>query len=57
MAWAYPNESWADFQKWFRSTYLRTKYPAYILKKAKLLPGGKAEAQQLAAMYEPRQLS
>ena len=57
MAWAYPNESWADFQKWFRSTYLRTKYPAYILKKAKLLPGGKEEAQQLAAMYEPRQLS
>lgn len=55
-AWAYPNESWAEFQRWFRATYLPTKYPAYILKKANMLPGGKAEAVRLAAMYEPKSL-
>lgn len=53
---AYPNESWAEFQNWFRSIYLPTKYPAYILKKAHILPGGAAEAEQLAAMYCPKQI-
>lgn len=53
---AYPNEAWADFQTWFRVEYLQTKYPAYILKKANLLPGGKEEARQLASMYEPKAL-
>jgi hypothetical protein len=54
MAWAYPNEAWAEFQNWFRSIYLPTKYPVYILKKASLLPGGVGDARQLAAMYEPK---
>jgi hypothetical protein len=53
---AYPNESWAEFQTWFRTIYLPTKYPAYILKKASLLPGGAGEARQLATMYEPRMI-
>lgn len=53
-AWAYPNPAWADFQHWFRTVYLPTKYPVYILKKGNLLPGGVADARQLAAMYEPK---
>ncbi|PZO02914.1 MAG: hypothetical protein DCF29_12940 [Alphaproteobacteria bacterium] len=52
-AWAYPNEAWPAFQQWFREIYLRTKYPVYILNKANVLPGGKAEAARLAGMYEP----
>lgn len=52
MAWAYPNESWAEFQSWFRDVYLRTKYPTYILSKANILPGGKPEAVRLAGLYE-----
>lgn len=53
-AWAYPNPAWAEFQDWFRTVYLPTKYPVYILKKANMLPGGLGEARQLAAMYEPK---
>jgi len=53
-AWAYPNEAWAEFQEWFRTVYLPTKYPVYILKKANMLPGGIGEARQLAAMYDPK---
>lgn len=53
---AYPNVAWADFQTWFRTIYLPTKYPVYILKKAKMLPGGGEEARQLAAMYDPARL-
>jgi hypothetical protein len=48
---AYPNEAWPEFQRWFKTIYLPTKYPAYILKKAHLLPGGIDEAKQLAGMY------
>ncbi len=51
---AYPNEAWAEFQHWFRTVYLPTKYPIYILKKANMLPGGAGEARKLAAMYEPK---
>lgn len=51
---AYPNAAWAEFQDWFRAVYLRTKYPNYILKKAKLLPNGIEDARELAAMYEPK---
>jgi len=54
MANAYPNEAWAEFQNWFRTIYLPTKYSIYILKKANLLPGGQGEARKLAAMYEPK---
>lgn len=53
---AYPNEAWAEFQRWFRTIYLPTKYPIYILKKADVLPGGVSEAQRLAGMYEPKKL-
>lgn len=53
-AWAYPDQALAEFRHWFRLTYLQTKYPAYILKKANVLPGGMTDAQQLAAMYEPK---
>ena len=53
-AWAYPNVAWADSRHWFRTIYLPTKYPVYILKKASLLPGGMGDARQLAAMYEPK---
>lgn len=56
-AWAYPNVAWAEFQEWFRTVYLPTKYPVYILKKAKLLAGGVDEARQLAAMYEPDKIT
>lgn len=53
-AWAYPDQALAEFRHWFRVVYLQTKYPAYILKKANVLPGGVADAQQLAALYEPK---
>ncbi len=55
-AWAYPNETWAEFQNWFRTIYLPTKYPIYILKKANILSGGKPEAERIAQMYQPQQL-
>jgi len=51
---AYPDAALPTFREWFRIVYLPTKYPAYILKKAKLLPGGKEEAQALASMYDPK---
>lgn len=53
---AYPNEAWATFQNWFRTIYLPTKYPAYILNKAQMLQGGAEEAQRLAALYQPAQI-
>lgn len=56
-AWAYPNEAWAEFQRWFRAVYLTTKYPTYILKKANLLPGGRMEAAKLASMFEAKQIT
>lgn len=51
---AYPDAALPEFRQWFRSVYLPTKYPIYILKKASLLPGGANDAQQLAAIYEPK---
>lgn len=53
-AWAYPDQALAEFRHWFRVTYLQTKYPAYILKKANILAGGADSARQLAAMYDPK---
>ena len=52
----YPNEAWATFQDWFRTIYLPTKYPAYLLNKAQMLPGGADEAKRLAALYQPAQI-
>lgn len=51
---AYPDEALPEFRQWFRTVYLTKKYPAYILKKAKLLPGGTDAAVQLASMYKPK---
>ena len=53
---AYPDAALPEFRLWFREVYLATKYPAYILKKAKLLPGGQDHAEQLASMYKPKEL-
>ncbi|SFY30449.1 hypothetical protein [Azotobacter vinelandii] len=53
---AYPNAALAEFRRWFKSDYLTTKFPAYILKKAHLLQGGREEALQIGSMYAPKQL-
>jgi len=55
-AWAYPEDAIPEFRRWFRSQYLTTKFPAYILKKANVLKGGKEEAARIAAMYTPKQI-
>lgn len=54
--WAYPDEALSSFRRWFRSQYLTTKFPKYILAKANVLDGGKLEAQQIAEMYNPKKL-
>lgn len=51
--WAYPDSSLASFRKWFRHSYLPTKFPKYILSKANLL-GGQQEAIKIAALYKPK---
>lgn len=56
-AWAYPEEALPHFRRWFRSVYLRTKFPEYILRKANVLKGGKREAELIAALYHDKQLS
>jgi len=53
-AWAYPDEALKEFRRWFRVVYLPTKYPAYILRKAKVLSDD--TVKQLAAMYEPKKI-
>lgn len=55
--WAYPDSSLPEFRKWFRSEYLPTRFPKYILTKAKLLPGGTREAERIAAIYDQKKLS
>ena len=55
-AWAYPEAALPTFRRWFREVYLPTKYPSYILKKAKVLPGGRAEAQRLSEIYQPKRI-
>ncbi len=52
----YPDEALPSFRRWFRSQYLTTKFPKYILAKANVLDGGKLEAQQIAEMYNPKKL-
>ena len=49
---AYPDAALPEFRRWFKQVYLLTKFPAYILTKAKLLPGGKDEALQIGGMYQ-----
>lgn len=54
--YAYPDAALPTFRAWFKSTYLPTKFPAYILKKSNLLAGGRNEAQMIAGMFNPPQL-
>ena len=53
LANAYPDEALPLFRKWFKQIYLLTKFPAYMLTKANMLPGGKAEAIKIGGMYHP----
>lgn len=53
-AWAYPDASLPEFRRWFRHEYLVTRFPRYILTKAKLLSGGKDEALAIGALYQPK---
>jgi hypothetical protein len=53
---AYPDAALPLFRKWFKQVYLLTKFPAYMLTKAKLLPGGKTTALQIGEMYKPKAL-
>lgn len=50
--WAYPDTSLHEFRRWFKQVYLSTKFPSYILSKAKILPGGTLEAEQIAAIFD-----
>ncbi|VEJ21762.1 hypothetical protein [Neisseria animaloris] len=54
---AYPDMALAEFRDWFKNQYLPTKFPAYILNKANLLPGGKIEANLIASMYNTNQIT
>jgi hypothetical protein len=53
---AYPDAALPEFRRWFKHVYLLTKFPAYILTKANLLLGGKAEAIQIGSMYQAKAL-
>jgi hypothetical protein len=49
---AYPDAALPEFRKWFKQDYLLTRFPKYILTKAKVLPGGKQEAERIGALYK-----
>ncbi len=49
---AYPEDALPEFRRWFRETYLPTKFPTYILKKANDLSGGRSEALRIGNMYQ-----
>ncbi|KEQ00301.1 Bacteriophage CII protein [Snodgrassella alvi SCGC AB-598-J21] len=51
---AYPDAGLPEFRRWFKEEYLPTKFPAYILKKANVLHGGKEEANKLIALFAPQ---
>lgn len=53
---AYPDAALPMFRQWFKQDYLLTRFPKYILTKAKLLQGGKEEALKIGAMYNQNQL-
>lgn len=53
---AYPDAALPLFRQWFKQVYLRTKFPSYILTKAKVLPGGKVEALRIGEMYKNKVL-
>lgn len=54
---AYPDAALAHFREWFKKKYLPTKFPQYILGKANVLPGGKAEAIAIGGMYADKVLT
>lgn len=53
---AYPDAALPTFRYWFKEHYLPTKFPAYILKKAHLIAGGRPEVERIASLYQDRQL-
>lgn len=53
---AYPDAALPEFRRWFKQVYLLSKFPAYMLTKAKMLPGGKDEALQIGGMYQAKSL-
>ena len=54
---AYPDAALPEFRRWFKAEYLLTKFPNYLLTKASVLLGGKAEAMKIANMYQSKQLA
>lgn len=54
---AYPNSALGEFRRWFKSDYLATKFPSYVLKKAHLLQGGRDEAIMIGNMFSPKKLN
>jgi hypothetical protein len=54
--YAYPENALPEFRRWFRETYLPTKFPTYILNKANILSGGKSEALRIGSMYQTKQI-
>jgi hypothetical protein len=55
LPWAYPDAALPTFRKLFRSQYLLTRFPKYILTKANIL-GGQTEAKKIADLYKPKLL-
>jgi hypothetical protein len=55
-AWAYPDGALPEFRRWFRHSYLLTKFPSYILGKSNALPGGRNEAQRIANLFQPKEI-
>jgi hypothetical protein len=53
---AYPVSALGEFRSWFKKSYLTSKFPKYILKKANVLEGGKEEAERLIEVFNPKQL-
>ncbi|WP_227797754.1 hypothetical protein [Pasteurella canis] len=48
---AYPENSLSEFRQWFRNSYLKTKFPKYILGKTLYLPKGKETATHLIETF------
>ena len=55
-SWAYPDSALPEFRRWLNQEYLITKFPRYILNKANVLRGGKAEASKIANLYAPKSI-
>ncbi|ANI04190.1 hypothetical protein A210_16545 [Pseudomonas putida SJTE-1] len=54
---AYPDAALPTFRQWFYSEYLPTKFPRYILSKAKVLRGGQQEAQAIAGIFQSKAIT